>query len=212
MSELASSTPLDTPLLETVMPALAHEIRQPLGAIEAIAYYMSMLRPNDAKQREQLSRIQRLVEQSNWILSSSLALTDTRPCAPESIDLEELILQLVANRFIASDPPLNFELAPRLPLVRMDVGFAHTMIETLLGLFRQLAAESHPATLRTTSCADGVMLEISTAAPGYRNVASLPPGSALGLDCARRIAEMHGGSFTCSIDPLSGIRAQVMLP
>ena len=62
---------------ESILPSIAHEIRQPLGAIESIAYYLSMvLADSDGKHREQLTRIQQLVEQSNWILSSGLALAD----------------------------------------------------------------------------------------------------------------------------------------
>ena len=73
---------------ENVLRAIAHEIRQPLGAIESIAYYLSMVLPDkDGKHREQLTRIQQLVEQSNWILSNGLGLGDARAAAPETIDL-----------------------------------------------------------------------------------------------------------------------------
>jgi hypothetical protein len=58
----------------------------------------------------------------------------------------------------------------------------------------------------------GVAIEVSTAAPRYRSLALLPPGSSLSLDCVRHIAMLHGDSCTCSIDPASGIRVRVMLP
>jgi hypothetical protein len=197
---------------EKVLPALAHEIRQPLGAIEAIAYYMTLLHSRDPKQREQLARIQRLVEQANWILSSSVALSDTRTAAPSPVDLEELILQTVSARASASDPGLDLALTPDLPLVRLDPGFGRVLVETLLCLFRQLATDAHPARLRTSAAPRGVELELTATAPGYRTLSALPPGSAIALDCARRIAVMHGGTLDCDIDPLSGIRARVMLP
>ncbi|HVO99934.1 MAG TPA: hypothetical protein VMT15_17800 [Bryobacteraceae bacterium] len=206
-SDRASAAPS-----ENVLPMLAHEIRQPLGAIEALAYYMALLHGKDAKQREQLTRIQRLVEYSNWILSSSLALADPRPVAPIAADLEELILHVMSVRSVPTDPPLNLVLAPDLPLVRLDPAFGRVLIETLLGLFRQLATPAHPATLRAAATAGGVELELSTAAPGYRSTGALPPGSGLSLDCAGRIAAMHGGSVDYSVDPLSGIRVRVMLP
>lgn len=207
VSEMAPSTPHDN-----VLPAIAHEIRQPLGAIEAIAYYMSLLHGNDRKQREQLARIQRLVEHSNWILSNGLALADPRAAAPIPVDLEELILHTVSSRPVSSDPPLQLALTPGLPLVRLDPGFGRVLIENLFCLFRQLSTGGHPAQLRTAACADGVELELSTATPGYRSLAALPPGSGLSLDCARRIVALHGGSLDYAIDPLSGIRVRVMLP
>jgi K+-sensing histidine kinase KdpD len=201
---------------EDVLHAIAHEIRQPLGAIESLAYYLSLTLPRDVKNesrhREQLTRIQQLVEQSNWILSNGLGLADSREASPEVMDMEELITQAISARISSLDPPVICDLAPGLPLVRLDPGFGRRLIENILALFRQLATDAHPARIQTATGAEGVELEVSTTAPGYRSIASLPPGSALSLDCAQRIAAMHGGSLTHSIDPVSGIRVQVMLP
>jgi signal transduction histidine kinase len=198
---------------ENVLRALAHEIRQPLGAIESIAYYLSMvLADSDGKHREQLTRIQQLVEQSNWILSNGLGLADPRAAAPDTIDLEELITHLVAARPVSLDPPVECDFALGLPLVHLDPGFGRALIENLLGLFRHLATETHPAQIRARAADDGVELEVSTGAPDYRSLASLPPGSGLSLDSARHIATLHGGSCTWLIDPASGIRVRVMLP
>jgi len=110
------------------------------------------------------------------------------------------------------DPAVACDFAAGLPLVRLDPGFGRALIENILGLFRHLATETHPARIRIGAAASGVELEVATGAPGYRSVASLPPGSALSLDNARRIAMLHGGSCACSIDPANGIRVRVMLP
>jgi signal transduction histidine kinase len=198
---------------ENVLRGIAHEIRQPLGAIESIAYYLAMVLPDsEGRQREQLTRIQQLVEQSNWILSNGLGLADPRAAAPETIDLEELITHVVSARPGSLDPPVVCDFAAELPLVRLDPGFGRALIENLLGLFRRLATDTHPSRVCTRRAGDGVELEVSTAAPGYRSLASLPSGSALSLDNARHIATLHGGSCTFSIDPASGIRVRVMLP
>jgi signal transduction histidine kinase len=54
-----------------VLGTVAHELRQPLSNIEAIAYYLSMiLPPGDAKIQEHLARIRELVQESNEILSN----------------------------------------------------------------------------------------------------------------------------------------------
>ena len=198
---------------ENVMRTIAHEIRQPLGTIESIAYYLSMTLPQaDGKNREQLTRIQQLVEQSNWILSNGLDFLDARAAAPETIDLEELITQVIAARPVSLDPPVECDFAHALPLVRLDPGFGRAMMVNLLALFRQVATETYRASIRTRATENGVEMEVSSAAPGYRSIASLPPGSALSLDSARRIAVLHGGSCTHAIDPASGIRVRVMLP
>jgi signal transduction histidine kinase len=197
-------------LEENILPSIAHEIRQPLSAIESIAYYISLLHGDD-KHREQLQRIQQLVEQSNWILSSGLALADQRQAAPEAVDLHEMILA-AASRLAPSGPRVKFDLGADLPLVHLDPGFGRTLIENLICLFRQVATASHPVELRTQATENGVEIEMFTAATGYRSVETLPPGSALSLDSMHRIVTMHDGIFTHSIDPLSGIRVCVVLP
>lgn len=52
---------------------LVHELRQPLSAIEAIAYYLEMTLPADQLDaRQYLLRLQELVERSNVILSKAV--------------------------------------------------------------------------------------------------------------------------------------------
>jgi len=197
---------------EDVLRAIAHEIRQPLSTIESIAYYLSLTLPDDDKNREQLASVQQLVEQSNWILANGLGLADSRRAAPQAVDIEELIAETISSRPASIDPPVQCDMSPDLPLIELDPGYGRALIENLLGLFRQVATDANPVHLRTRAGAEGVEIDVSTAAPGYRSIASLPPGSALSLDCAQRVAAMHGGSSSHSIDPAGGIRVRVMLP
>ncbi len=202
---------------DTILRAIAHELSQPLSTIESIAYYLSLVlseksSPDNAKHREQLSRVQQLVEQSNWILSNGIALADPRAIAPEAIDLEELIAQTVAARSPSLDPPVDLEFQSNLPLAHLDPGFARALIENIFGLFRQLATAAHPVHARTAAVENALELEVSTSVPGYRSLLALPPGSGLSFDCAERIARLHGGEYSCSVDPASGIRVRVMLP
>jgi two-component system sensor histidine kinase KdpD len=200
-----------------VLRAIAHEMRQPLSAIESIAYYLALVSPHpassqeDLKHREHLARVQQLVEQSNWILANGLALADTRPAAPEAVDLEELVTQTLSAR-PTSDLHVRCELPDELPLVHLDPGYGRSLIENILGLVRQFATEAHPAFLRITAPQKGVEIAVWTTAPGYRSSSALPPGSSLSIESAQRISKMHGGSFTCWVDPVSGIRMRVVLP
>lgn len=192
---------------------MAHEIRQPLGAIESIAYYLSLVLPgDDPTLREQLTRIRELVEQSSWILSNALGLTEARRAMPQPVDVGKLVLETVSERSVLGDPPVACDLASELPVLNVDPGFARALIENILGLFRQMTTESHPARLQTWAGPTGVVLVASTSAPGYRSIAALPPGSALSLDNAQRLALLSGGTCTYSIDPARGIEVRVMLP
>ena len=183
---------------------LAHDLRQPLSTIEAIAYYLTLVLPrDDGKTHEQLDRLQQLVEQSNWILSNGLHLADPLAPSPDAIDIEELITQTLSAR---PGPAIRLELCGALPPVHADQGMARALIENLLTLFRQIATEQHPATVRT-SCANGVVIDIQTDAPGFRSIA----GGSISLESARRVIEAHSGVFDVFSDA-AGTRVQVVLP
>jgi signal transduction histidine kinase len=83
MSSLVTQTD-QTP--DEVLGTLAHELRQPLSNIEAIAYYLSMvLPPGDENIQAQLGRIRELVEQSNLILSAALGLAPAPAAASQPV-------------------------------------------------------------------------------------------------------------------------------
>jgi signal transduction histidine kinase len=195
------------------LQTIAHELRQPLSAIESIAYYLSLALPRDSRPaRKQARRLQHLVEQSNWILTSALQLADNAPFAPQPLNLEELITQTVISCAVQGDPRIHLELAGGLPLVRLDPGRGHILLENLLTLFRQLASELHPVRVTTAAGEGGVALGISTSIPGYRSEASLGPGCSLSIQSARRVVEGHGGTFNIHVDAASGVSLKVVLP
>jgi len=209
MSESGTQTAADS--TETLR-SIAHELRQPLSTIESITYYLSLVLPRDGgRVQEQLTQLQHLVEQSNWILTSGLQLADPQPMYPVLMNLEELVTQQASTRTSPSDKFLRLELAGDLPLVTLDAALGAALIENLFVLFRQLATEANPVTLRTALAEKGVWLEISTAAPGFRSESMLGAGAALSLRSARGIVEAHGGLFELSIDPAAGIQLNVML-
>ena len=195
------------------LQTIAHELRQPLSAIESIAYYLRLALPRDSgPARKQAGRLQQLVEQSNWILSCALQLADQTPLAPQPLNLEELIIQTVNARAAQGDPPIYLDLAGRLPLVNLDPGRGRTLLENLLTLFRQVAGDLHPVRVRTSAPEGRVSLGIASAIPGYRSEASLGSGCGLSIQSARRVVDLHGGTFSMQVDAASGVSLTVVLP
>jgi hypothetical protein len=73
--------PLTDPAASEAIRDLVHELRQPLSAIEAIAYYVEMTLPPDQLQaRHHMRRLQELVSQAESILAST-ASTVRKPSA-----------------------------------------------------------------------------------------------------------------------------------
>lgn len=195
------------------LQTIAHELRQPLSAIESIAYYLSLALPRDSwPARKQARRLQQLVEQSNWILTCALQLADETAPAPQPLNLEELIILTVNARRADGEPRVHLDLAGGVPLVNLDPGRGKTLLENLLTLFRQLASDLHPVRVATARGESGVVLGIATANPGYRSEASLGPGCSLSILSARRVVERHGGTFEIHVDALSGVSLKVVLP
>jgi signal transduction histidine kinase len=194
-----------------VLRLIAHELRQPLSTIEAIAYYLTLVVPHDdPKVHEQLVRLQQLVEQSNWILTSGLHLADPPSIEPTPLDLAEIIAETVTARSGEIDPPVRLELASDMPPVRFDPSLARILVENLLTLFHQLASAEHPVTIRTE--AHPPVLELSTDAIGFRSEAALGAGASLSLESARRMIQAHGGSLFLQVDQATGVRLRVVLP
>ena len=60
-----------------ILGTVAHELRQPLSNIEAIAYYLTLVLPKgDRKIQAQVERIRELVQQTNEIISNSVRQAD----------------------------------------------------------------------------------------------------------------------------------------
>ena len=204
-------------LPHVALQMIAHELRQPLSTIGSIAYYLGLiLPPSDDRAREHVVQLQQLVEHSNWILTCGLQLADATPVAPEPLDLGQLIAETISVRTSQGHPPPDLELSGDVRVVRLDPGRGRALIENLLAMVQQVATEAHPVRLRTAAAdaagAGGVLLEISTTAPGNRSEAGLGSGSALALEYVRRIVEAHGGSLAVDVDPVTGIRLRAVLP
>jgi len=197
----------------TIMRDVAHELRQPLGTIESIAYYLALILPrDDEKAHDQLRRVQDLVEQAEWILSNGLHLTETLRVTPLPADVAELITEIISSKSWPAECAPRLDFAADLQLAQIDPGLGRVLFGNLLTLFKLLSTESEPTRIKT--CADGgrVAIELQTSARGYRSESALGPGGGLSLECARRIAAAHEGSIDCSVDPISGVRVCVMLP
>ena len=210
MSSFATQQWIATLPTDQVLGTLAHELRQPLSNIEAIAYYLRMVLPQgDVKIQAHLARIRELVEQSNWILSSALSLAAAGPGTPQPVSLETLVTESVSSSS-ALQEDVRLALGGDLPLVRLDPREGREMVESLLMLFRTMADGAGPITVTTSARPEGgVTMEIQTPGACSSGVA----GSQLAIESVRRIAASHGGTFAVDASGAAGgIRGRLMLP
>lgn len=162
---------------EAIVGDLIHELRQPLSAMESIAYYLTMVVPqHDARIRRQAERLEQLVHQTAGILADALHLAQAQPPRPQIIDLHELILEAAAERGRAGRQS-RVSLAAEPALAALDPVHARRLVDTLLSL-------TGGGPLETRIVDSEIVLE-----------ARLPLSpSSLGLAVVRSIAESHSGT------------------
>lgn len=209
-AEARTATQVSDP--RSILQAIAHELRQPLSTIESTAYYLGLILPrgND-RARDHVARLRDLVEQSNWILSCGLQLTDETPPATERVDLEEFVTETVAAAIRPAGQKPVLDLAGDLPPVDLDPGRGRALIENLLILFQQIAEGVHPFYLRTERDCKGVAMSLAVGVAGRSSEAALGPGAALCLSSVRKTVHAHGGTLALSCDPLHGVRLRIGL-
>jgi light-regulated signal transduction histidine kinase (bacteriophytochrome) len=184
-----------------VMRLLAHELRQPLSTIESIAYYLTLILPQDKKIHEQLDRIQMLVQQSNWMLTSGQFLSDPLKVTREPVQLADLMEHVDLTG-------IDAQIEEDLPVITADASLVRAMIDNLIGLVRQFPA---PATFRAARGREVAVLEFASEVTGHGSEVSLGPGATMSIHGSRRVVEAHGGAFHIDVDARNGIAVRVML-
>jgi signal transduction histidine kinase len=206
----------------SVVRHLAHELRQPLSTIESIAYYLDLILPPEAsKARQQVEKLQHLVEQSNWIVSNAVDFAQAAPLSPERIYLGELVSSAIAL-CDEPGPRVEFNGDGALLAVTVDRMQGEHLLRNLFTFF-WYAGTGGPVAFRASAAhtAGHVLIEGSAQAEGYSQQKldslfepfspSLPAGAGLSLASIRRIVAAHGGWIRARADE-SWISIQIALP
>lgn len=183
---------------------LAHELRQPLSTIESIAYYLAMILPKtECKAREQVEKLQQLVEQANLAVSDAIHSLQLCPRRISDVNLNEAICRICTEMLLEQGKQPQMSLAEPLPFVRTDAAQTDHLIRSLLALSMRVGVAESPVSIRTAADDGWVLLETCCvtreasreecypAADPFRP--PLSSGGGLALLSAQRIAREHGG-------------------
>ena len=207
---------------------LAHEIRNPLGAIKGAAQLLSPENLNESD-REMLSIILEEVDRLNSVVSQFLDYARPMRSGFELINLDQLLRRTV-QLFEAESPhpklKLSLQIADELPLIYAD---AEKLKQVFLNLIRnsieampqggsikltaQLAHDSDPPQVEIIFDDDGpgILPEVmkNLFIPFYT---TKDKGTGLGLSICQRIIESHDGSIQVQSRPEQGARFILRLP
>lgn len=184
--------------LHEIVRHVVHELRQPLGGIESLAYYFELaLEDADEDLREQCQRLRQLVAQASWMLEDAAMAAAAPASETELTDLNALVLDLGRQLAGYEQRSLRLALDPAAPRVRLQAAVLRRWLDHSLAFFRELAGGEPMPRIETALEDDGAWLRVRSRVDCDECLRSLdPPGGAGGL---RRVAELAGGRFECVI-------------
>ncbi|MBW2462322.1 MAG: GAF domain-containing protein, partial [Deltaproteobacteria bacterium] len=217
---------------------LAHEIRNPLGAIKASAQYLHDDEDDPSAEaspeREFLDIIVEEVDRLNWVVGSFLDYARPSKGDPVPTDVNATVLrtmQLLNAECQAASVTWKSELEEHVPKVRIDVEQLHQVLINLVRNAVQAMETGGDVTLRTRS-RDGsglggsadhfVEIRVSDTGPGIPQrvlqnlfvpfVTTKDHGTGLGLAISQRIVNAASGEITVSSRAGTGTTFVVKLP
>ena len=216
---------------------LAHEIRNPLGAIKASAQYLHDDEEDPtaepSPEREFLDIIVEEVDRLNWVVGSFLDYARPSKGDPVPTDVNATVLrtmQLLNAECQAASVTWKSELAEHVPKVRIDVEQLHQVLINLVRNAVQAMETGGEVTLRTRTRDDSglgsadhfVEIRVSDTGPGIPQrvlqnlfvpfVTTKDRGTGLGLAISQRIANAASGEITVSSRAGTGTTFVVKLP
>jgi signal transduction histidine kinase len=211
--------------LGTLTAGMAHEIRNPLGAIGGAAEILEQDYPQDHPRREFLEILRREVARLNVIVGKYLDYA--RPAAPElrPADLNDIVraaVDLVSKS--ATRTAIDFEtrLQPDEVPVLADPGQLQQVLVNLLLNAVQVQTERGIVEIETRTLTTEVEVVVLDRGPGLPEVprerlfepffTQREGGTGLGLHVSRRIVDSHGGRLEAAPREGGGAHFRVVLP
>ncbi len=213
--------------LGTMAATLAHEIRNPLGAMKGLTQLSQEDLPSDHRAQESLKTVVSEAERLERLVTDLLLFA--RPPKPQisRFDLPELVGSLggmLQSKFEAAGIDLKFGTSVRPLVIESD---ENGLRQVLLNVFlNAVEAAPHGSVIGVSAAArDGsrdLVLEIDDSGPGIgaRDPEELfqpfyttkVQGTGLGLAISRQIVESLGGTLVLANRPGGGTRCTLRLP
>ncbi len=217
-------------LSKTLLNSISHEIRTPIAAIRSAVGNLGELGVNGELQRSMVGEIQEATQRLNRLVGNLLNMTrlETGHVKPkldwcDVTDLIQVTLKEIEHDLATHK--LSTQVAPELPLVKMDFVL---MQQALSNLLLNAVTHTPPGTLLeiAASARDGeLVLTVADRGPGlpaealpfifekfYRAAAAPAGGTGLGLAIVKGFAEAQGGQVQAENRPGGGALFTLRLP
>ena len=191
------------PNAETIIRNLAHELRQPLSALESIAFYLDlMLSQEDPKTRKQLRRLRQLVEQSDWAVSNAILTAGVSPLTLNAVNLADVVAECATNWAAEHSLQLGLVRPDQFRLQLLDEDQIRLLMRNMLSFIRR---GSYASIVVSASETDA---EVVVEAEEMQ----IPDPDSLALSAIEKIARVHRGCVQIEEGPEDAKRIRVILP
>jgi len=196
-----------------VLRHLTHELRQPLSALESIAFYLQMTVGNGGTDiSAQVNRLQQMVDSANWVLSDVLYLLQMAPPNPEPVDVWELTEEVLSESWVSDGLLIELEFAENLPAASVDAEQLRHVLRSVLQFLRRSVEEPGEIQIAGAACESFYELEFRATAPGVSLDSLFNSLESNQLLTCRRIAENNKGSFTAERDVFGRLCLRLAMP
>jgi signal transduction histidine kinase len=220
--------------VQAVIAAIAHEMRQPLGAItmnaSAAQLWLERTPPGQNEARAALDEIKNEGLRASEVFNGIRALFGKVDQERQAVDVNDIILSVthsLEGQLNDHGVAVHRELAAELPLIAGHSGQLREVIFNLvtnaLEAMRSTTNRSRVLHVRTElRDRDTITVEIQDSGPGIDPtklagifgafVTTKTHGTGLGLAICHMIVERHGGQLTASSDGKSGALFRFIMP
>jgi PAS domain S-box-containing protein len=210
--------------------SIAHELRNPLGAIKQAVFYLQRLYfrgqlvATNPKVKEHLDLMRVEIDTSDRVISDLLEMTRAKAPHPERIELRPLLIEAAERVNLAGDLQLLFDLNPEPFIFWADPVQLRQVLINVLTNADQACAENGQVMISARWLAVEAQAHIQVQDNGCGIEAGLidkvfeplyttkAKGTGLGLSICKQIIEGHGGQITLRSQIKQGTTVEIRLP
>jgi PAS domain S-box-containing protein len=204
--------------------SLAHELRNPLGAILNATYFLNMVLERDLKDKagRHLAIISGEIERCNRIITSLLDYARGRPCNPAPASISEIVEDALGLARLPQEVKPEIVLPRDLPPVFVDDGQVTQVLANLLSNASQAMGGNGVVKVRAERAGDVLRVSVADTGSGIKPehlprifeplFSTRTYGTGLGLAICRSFMEANRGLIEVSSVPGEGATFTISLP
>ncbi|MCI0591519.1 MAG: ATP-binding protein [Gammaproteobacteria bacterium] len=211
-------------ILGQLAGGVAHELRNPLGAIKNATYFLNLaIEQPDSEEKEALDVLKNEVAISERIISSLLDFARPRTPTREKVDVNDLIQETLARISVPVNIRVTCTLAQELPPVLVDPYQLSQVFRNLFHNARQAMPNGGRLVVKTEATEPGwVAVIIADTGEGIAKenldriyeplFTTKAKGIGLGLAVVKTLVERHNGTIEVTSEVGTGSTFTVKLP